>query len=396
MFKFFKKSAKKLKVITVPESVLADDAKDYALMMAIVNWFNKVQNEGAFLMGEMPAAACQAYHADYYLAQVNNGGHAQFALNSQMNPVVLHWALEGLKAAGLDEMYQCLKELEAMKLSLSNMDDYRALVQSGQVAPLDTRFFANSKNFYPKFNEYVIDFVEYVPDDEYDEYMKDIIALDDIRGARLKARKIMSIEGSMLDSHKMASGIGAAVLGNVAQHFLGGGYIVFAGDTVAQMNVIVQDKKRAYVMNNPSMKSFIFSFEKIESNAGTERLLEFAKKAVNIKYDRLEDEMKILREKRYGRVLAWLLCEHGGTGSFESAAPLVVNKDALSEGKPAQYVASQGGLAFLFAISDTAYRLAAVSGLTGQQGFHVVAEGKTSVALKAANEFVEKSFPNMS
>ena len=54
----------------------------YHMSAAIVDYVNDVQQAGVFARHEMPAKAMQAYHADYYLAQVNNGGHSQFIGNS--------------------------------------------------------------------------------------------------------------------------------------------------------------------------------------------------------------------------------------------------------------------------------------------------------------------------
>src|SRR4030095_16146712 len=56
--------------------------KEYVLVSAVVNFVNAMMSQGLYSRYEIPAKALQAYHADYYLAQVNNGGHHQFIHNS--------------------------------------------------------------------------------------------------------------------------------------------------------------------------------------------------------------------------------------------------------------------------------------------------------------------------
>ena len=75
----------------------------YHMSAAIVDYVNDVQQAGVFARHEMPAKAMQAYHADYYLAQVNNGGHSQFIGNSgELLRTITADALVGLEAMGAD------------------------------------------------------------------------------------------------------------------------------------------------------------------------------------------------------------------------------------------------------------------------------------------------------
>jgi Domain of unknown function (DUF4375) len=41
--------------------------------------------------------ASQVYYVDYYLSQVNNGGHLQYFLNSNFNPAMNSIVLNGLR-----------------------------------------------------------------------------------------------------------------------------------------------------------------------------------------------------------------------------------------------------------------------------------------------------------
>ncbi|WP_461331769.1 DMP19 family protein [Bradyrhizobium diazoefficiens] len=63
------------------EAAQAPEKADY-LTEAVVYYVNEIQRVGVYKGRELPAVAMQAYHADYYLAQVNNGGHSQFIGNT--------------------------------------------------------------------------------------------------------------------------------------------------------------------------------------------------------------------------------------------------------------------------------------------------------------------------
>nr|WP_249815198.1 MULTISPECIES: DUF4375 domain-containing protein [unclassified Bradyrhizobium] len=87
----------------------------------------------------------QAYHADYYLAQVNNGGHSQFIGNTgvEMLPTTSGDALAGLKAMGASAQHQILQEMIAWvgehpaEAALQNGFENRAAALNA----LDLRFY---------------------------------------------------------------------------------------------------------------------------------------------------------------------------------------------------------------------------------------------------------------
>ena len=122
--------------------------KAYDLVYAIVEYVNHVQREGVFHARELPAVAIQAYHADFYLAQVNNGGHSQFIGNAGANlPTTSADALAGLKAMGADAQHQILSEMVAWL----NANPEEAAAQNGfsvrakLLDELDTRFYEADK-----------------------------------------------------------------------------------------------------------------------------------------------------------------------------------------------------------------------------------------------------------
>ena len=75
-----------LDLIVVPQSAMDAYPEDTnPLVEAMVNYVNFLTQQAQFNRFEISSEAIQVYHADYYLAQVNNGGHAQFVGNSGAN-----------------------------------------------------------------------------------------------------------------------------------------------------------------------------------------------------------------------------------------------------------------------------------------------------------------------
>jgi Domain of unknown function (DUF4375) len=84
------------------------------LVSAVVDYVNEIQRSGVYARHELLAVLMQAYHADYYLAQVNNGGHSQFIRNTgAMLPTTGADALAGLGAMGARAQHQILAEMMA-------------------------------------------------------------------------------------------------------------------------------------------------------------------------------------------------------------------------------------------------------------------------------------------
>src|SRR5262245_29858609 len=77
-----------LAAVIVPRSAVdraADPEKAHDLVQAVIDFVNAMTGEGLYSRSEIPEKALQVYHADYYLAQVNNGGHSQFIHNGHKN-----------------------------------------------------------------------------------------------------------------------------------------------------------------------------------------------------------------------------------------------------------------------------------------------------------------------
>lgn len=134
--------------VVVPHRALEaaqDPEKADYLTAAVVDYVNEIQRTGAYTRDELPVVSMQAYHTDYYFAQVMNGGHSQFIGNTgvAMLPTTSADALAGLKAMGANAQHQILQEMMAWVKANAN----EAAAQNGfsQRAPaleaLDTRFY---------------------------------------------------------------------------------------------------------------------------------------------------------------------------------------------------------------------------------------------------------------
>jgi hypothetical protein len=138
-----------LTMVVVPSKALEaarDPEKADHLTGAVVDYVNEIQSVGVYTAGELPAVAIEAYHADYYLSQVYNGGHRQFIGNTglAMLPTTSGDALAGLKAMGASSQHQILQEMIAWveahpgEAALQTGFENRAAALSA----LDRRFFA--------------------------------------------------------------------------------------------------------------------------------------------------------------------------------------------------------------------------------------------------------------
>jgi Domain of unknown function (DUF4375) len=124
------------------------DGESYDLPQAIVEFTNHIRTVSQDANHELPAEVLGIYCADYYLAQVNNGGHSQFVGNSgQSLAANIEYALPGLKAIGAEEQYRTLADLK----DWITANPEEATAQNGfssratDLETLDTRFFEAEK-----------------------------------------------------------------------------------------------------------------------------------------------------------------------------------------------------------------------------------------------------------
>lgn len=131
--------------IVVPQSAMDALPNPAPLVGAVVDYVNHMLHTARYKRTELPEAALQAYHTDYYLAQVLNGGHAQFVHNSfSILDLTLDDVTKGLKAMGAEDYL--LLARAAQKWVRENPEEAKQQTGfEGGIAPalkrLDTPFF---------------------------------------------------------------------------------------------------------------------------------------------------------------------------------------------------------------------------------------------------------------
>jgi len=86
-----------IRKIIVPEKAYVSDSP-YDLVQSVVNFVNFALRKAYYNRDELAQNALRSYHVDYYMTQVNNGGHSQYAANSNMLDFTLRDCQEGLEA----------------------------------------------------------------------------------------------------------------------------------------------------------------------------------------------------------------------------------------------------------------------------------------------------------
>ena len=132
--------------IIVPQSA-CDAEEPYALPSAVVDYVNHMLHVAFYERDELPAEALWSYYVDYYLAQVNNGGHGQFVSNSGWRDATRADIDAGLTAIGLDDAMAIFTDLQRFA---DGQPERFARATEGAgfgeadpiIADLDSRFFA--------------------------------------------------------------------------------------------------------------------------------------------------------------------------------------------------------------------------------------------------------------
>ena len=132
--------------VIVRQSSLSPAADRYDLMQDVVNFVNHATESAHFTRDELPQDALRAYHVDFYVQQVNNGGHGQFAHNSRWDEAVLNDIREGLARIGVAEACELFKSL--LTFSQAEPARFREAYEGGGfgtihpfIARIDRRFF---------------------------------------------------------------------------------------------------------------------------------------------------------------------------------------------------------------------------------------------------------------
>jgi hypothetical protein len=208
--------------VIVPRSAVEaarDPATANRLATALVRFVNAMTGEGLYTRDELLLKATQAFHADYYLAQVNNGGHAQFIHNSMSN---VDFALADVLAATAalqTEPYTSIgarlaawaganRDPATSKIDLKRKDGPDVLHE------LDMAFYAADKEqpFQNLLGRWIAGWPELraVDDADYPEAMRISATLNPLREVRLLWKSVSHLRWQMTDRLQVGSGLACA------------------------------------------------------------------------------------------------------------------------------------------------------------------------------------------
>ncbi len=187
--------------VILPRSAMeADDP--YAPVQAVVDFINFQTNTGLYKSDELPAKAMMAYYCDYYLAQVNNGGHAQFIHNFQgAAEAVFRDVPAGLSAMGAT----------GHAAIFADMLDAVRVDRAEDVERLDGVFYELEKHnpLTPMNAAWIRDWPELrvVDDERLTEALQGFAKMNPHRADRTVALGILSIENKLSDEVWLGCGL---------------------------------------------------------------------------------------------------------------------------------------------------------------------------------------------
>lgn len=140
-------------IIVDKESVDSDDS-DYDIVQSNINFINDLRRQ-YYKIDEVSQDALLSYEVDYYLAQMLNGGFAQFVRNSKWTPEMERLVRGGLLAIGATGHLKLFDEGVTLVRSLgdaglknffaTNIQNYAQSTERAVLAAIDKRFYELDK-----------------------------------------------------------------------------------------------------------------------------------------------------------------------------------------------------------------------------------------------------------
>lgn len=126
-------------VVPIPHALGKDSPGNASELVAIVvDFVNHLFSAGLYRADEVPHRLIQLYHADFYIAQVLNGGHSQFVHNcGTRRQAILANAMAGLSAMGAPDHAALLGELGLWTAANPNRADAQTGFSGGRDGALD-------------------------------------------------------------------------------------------------------------------------------------------------------------------------------------------------------------------------------------------------------------------
>lgn len=217
--------AGKLTTVIVPRSTIekAGEPGDYALIQGVINFVNGMMQQGLYARFELIDKALQAFHSDFYLAQVLNGGHSQFIHNCFQNlPIVIEDVRAGLTAMNARAHLAIFEQAAAWIIANPEEVKKQTGFEGGR-APLldelDTQFYkANKEQSIIQLSSlWIKSWPELRPvdDADYPEAMRRVVMLNPLRKERLLAASVRNLITQTFDRFQVAVGLACASGPNV-------------------------------------------------------------------------------------------------------------------------------------------------------------------------------------
>lgn len=207
-----------LKTVIVRKSAFEaarSGSDNHGLVEEVVNFVNAMTIDGLYRRDEVVPKSVQVYHADFYLAQVNNGGHSQFVYNCFDNlNTCIDDACQGLAAMGADAQLATLRDLRSWIERNPEAVKQQTGFNGGRAAeldPLDKRFFAAEKTSpMDGFSaRWILTWPELRPveDADYRQAIHRAAMTNPMRERRLIAKSVASLDRHMTSRFQVATGL---------------------------------------------------------------------------------------------------------------------------------------------------------------------------------------------
>jgi hypothetical protein len=204
--------------VIVPRSAFEaarDPQQAHRLVKALVDFVNAMTGQGLYTRDELLPKAAQAFHADYYLAQVHNGGHGQFIHNSMGN---VDFALADVHAALTAIQTEPYTSIGARLIAdcAARRDPVTRKIDLSQREPdvlseLDHEFYKADREspFRNVLGRWIATWPELRPveDADYPEAMRLSASMNPLRELRLKWRSVNRLRAQTTDRFQVAVGM---------------------------------------------------------------------------------------------------------------------------------------------------------------------------------------------
>lgn len=181
----------------------------------IFDFVNLMSQVGRYDLSEIPAVAMQSYHADYYFAQVYNGGHAQFVGNAGANIERILSDIDiGLLAMGAVQHHEVFSKLLRWiadnPAEVAKQTGFNGGI-SAELQELDTAYFSLSdKEPLSSLNASWVaslPIVEFVEDTRWRHLMRETALMNPKKKARDTSIRIAKLNKLFSDPTQLSLGM---------------------------------------------------------------------------------------------------------------------------------------------------------------------------------------------